>query len=141
VLAALRALRLDTCDLRAPVARAAIGRRLSRICAEPAARRVCGFLESAAMAFAARVLEESGVSPSLLIDDREGHNLVRDLGRLLGWDVRVLACRLLGRAGAAPERRALALAYQEREDRQWKLAHDYLALLERRAIALAFGDE
>jgi len=140
ILAVNFALGLRLRDLRPTAAREAIRARLAAAGGAQAARRARGFLESAAMAFAARLLQESSVAPGLLVDGREGFNLVRDLGRLLGWDARVLAWRVLEHTGAMPDGRQLADAYQRRETRQWKLAHDYLGLLEQRVIELGYGD-
>lgn len=88
---------LDAKDLRpATVRRSCLG-HLGRLAPVRTVTHTVGYLESALAACAARTALECGIPGTLLIDEGAGHQLSRDLGRLLAWEAPIIATRLLAK--------------------------------------------
>lgn len=134
-------LRVD--DLRPATVRRCYAQRLAGMASPRVAQRVVSYLEAALAACAARTAADCGIPAALLTDEGQDYRLTRDLGRLLGWEARVLAARLLGKdwPQGMPRRSDLASAVERRMGRYIRLVHEQLNYLERAITALNYGDE
>lgn len=133
-------LRVD--DLRPATVRRFYSKRLGAMTTPRVAQRTVGYLEAAVTACAARTALDCGIPAALLTDEGTGFQLTRDLGRILAWEARVLAVRLLAKdwPQGAPTRADLALAVERRMGRYMRIANECLTYLERTVTALNHGD-
>lgn len=142
ILGLVKRMNLRVDDLRPETVRHCYAKHLSARVSPRVVRRTTGYLEAALAACAAQTAFDCGIPVALLTDEGQGFRLTRDLGRLLGWEARVLAARLLDkcRPQGAPNRYDLALAVERHMGRYRRLAHEYLNYLERTVTALNYGE-
>lgn len=142
ILSLINRLSLRVDDLRPATVRRFFAKRLGVMAAPRVTQRTVGYLEAAVAACAARTALDCGIPIALLTDEGTGYRLTRDLGRILAWEARVLAVRLLSKdwPQGAPTRADLALAVERRMGRFVRLAHECLTYLERTVTALNHGE-
>lgn len=141
ILGLINRLSLRVDDLRPATVRRFYAKRLGAMATPRVTQRTLGYLEAAVASCAARAAIDCGIPVTLLTDEREGFQLTRDLGRILTWEARVLAIRLLAKdwPQGAPTRLDLALAVERRMGRYIRITHECLNYLERTVTALNYG--
>lgn len=142
ILGLINRLSLRVDDLRPVTVRRCYAKRLGAMAVPRVTQRTVGYLEAAVAACAARTALDCGIPVVLLTDEGAGFQLTRDLGRILAWEARVLAMRLLAKnwPQGAPTRADLALAVERRMGRYVRIANECLTYLERTITALNHGD-
>ncbi len=142
ILRLVNRLSLHVKDLRPVTVRRAVAQRLGTLAVARVAQCTLGYLEAALFACVARIVSDSGIPPVLLTDEKLDIHLTRDLGRLLAWEARVLAVRLLGKKWplGAPTRADQALAVEQRIGQYVRITNEYLTYLDRVITALNYGE-
>jgi hypothetical protein len=142
ILGLVNRLSMRVSDLRPVTVRWYYMQRLGKLAPSRVVHRTLAYLEAAVSTCAAQAAFDSGIPSSLLTDDNAGIQLNRDLGRILAWEARVLAARLLVRdwSEGAPTRADMALTVERHAGRLIRQTHKCLSYLQHVATTLDYAE-